>query len=608
MTAPLPPRPSLLWKILLSTALIITLVLAVTAWFVEEQTVTAMTRDLHGEIRSGFQSYESLWKARADNLRSISTVLSTMSDVRAAFQTSDRATIRDTAKEIWSKVSTSDAFFVVADPAGGVIASLGGQPITGPGSNEDLPIVRAAAKRFPAQAEGFSVKDGQLYEVVVTPVYVQTGTGAPGLLNVLVAGFLVDHRVAANLKQRTGGSDFIFRAPGARLISTMQPGETAIIASHGSPGPNPRRMQLPGGEFVELGNTLPDIDGRPLGDVLMVRSYASLRHDIRNLQQRFIWIWGTAILAAAIMSLLIARRILRPIHDLDRAAARIAEQDYSVRVPESGNDEVARLARSFNQMSTSIQDARDELIRQERLNTIGRLASSIVHDLRNPLASIYGGAEMLVDGDLSEEQTQRVARNIYRSSRVIKDLLQELSEISRGRVEAPEICALDEIAGAAVDAQRAFAEQQNVSIASKIDPGICVLLERGRMERVFLNLLNNALEAMPDGGAINITAEPVADKVIVRIADTGPGIPRAIRDRLFQPFVTAGKNGLGLGLALSRQAARAHGGDLWVEDAPGSGACFCIRLPRASTEPSSVDESMPDFGSAESHSLTPRRG
>ena len=83
-------------------------------------------------------------------------------------------------------------------------------------------------------------------------------------------------------------------------------------------------------------------------------------------------------------------------------------------------------------MCASIQDAREELIRQERISTIGRLSSSIVHDLRNPLASIYGGAEMMMDGDLSEAQMHRVAGNIYRSSRAINDLLQELVDVSRG--------------------------------------------------------------------------------------------------------------------------------------------------------------------------------
>jgi signal transduction histidine kinase len=565
---------SLLWKILLSTALIITVVLGATAWFVENQTVTVLTYDLQGAIRSGFESYEALWKERADSLRSIGTVLSAMSDVRAAFQTNDRATIRDTAGEIWSRISQSSAIFLVTDPQGKVIASLGGLPIEG----AELQAVRSASQRFPAQAEGFSVQNGELYELVITPVYVQTDAG-PGLLNVLVAGFPVDAAVAAGLKRRTGGSDFIFRAPGARTVSTMRDDQTNAIVAQSSHASHPRQIEVPGAEFEVLGSPLEDIEGRPFGELLMVRSYEPVRSGIRSLQRQLIVIWGTAIVAAALMSSVFAKRILRPIEQLDRAAARISEQDYSVRVPEGGGDELARLARTFNQMSGSIQEARDELIRQEQLSTIGRLASSIVHDLRNPLAAIYGGAEMMVDGELNPQQTQRVAQSIYRSSRVIKDLLQELVDVSRGRMQAPELCALWEIVGAAIDSQRPLAEQQNVTIEASIDPEFEVLLERGRMERVFLNLVSNALEAMPDGGRISIEAERQDDQVIVRVTDTGPGIPREIRDRLFQPFVTARKTGLGLGLALSRQTVLAHGGDLWVEDRPAGGACFCVSLP-----------------------------
>jgi signal transduction histidine kinase len=330
-----------------------------------------------------------------------------------------------------------------------------------------------------------------------------------------------------------------------------------------------------------LGNPLDDIEGRPIGDLIIVRSYQPVRASIRHLQDRLFAIWGVAIAAGALMSWLIAKRILRPVHELDQAAARIAEQDYSVRVAASGGDELARLGQTFNQMSESIQDARDELIRQERLTTIGRLATSIVHDLRNPLAAIYGGAEMMVDGDLTPEQTQRVVQSIYRASRVINDLLQELLDVSRGRMQAPELCPLADVAGAAVDAQRPFAEQRHVSMALDIDPAIEVSMERGRMERVFLNLVSNSLEAMPEGGAIAIGAERNGESVVVRVSDNGPGIPPEIRARLFQPFVTTGKNGMGLGLALSRQAVAAHGGDLWVEDAPGGGACFCVQLPLA---------------------------
>lgn len=581
MKAPdLPPRLSLLWKILLATTLTITVVLASTAWLVREQMVTALTRELEASLRGSFEAYTSLWKSRADNLRSISMVLSTMSDVRAAFETNDGATIRDTAGEIWSRVSQSGAIFVVTDPQGKVIASLGGRPI----QVRDLEVVRQASRRFPAQVTGFSVQDGALYELVITPVYVQT-TAGQGLIDVLVAGFPVDQMLAEDLKQRTGASDYIFQAPGARVVSTIPEEQTQAIVSGYRRGPGLERIKSPV-EVAVLGSVLEDIESRPLGDLLMIRSYQPVRSGVRHLQGRLIWIWGTAILAAALMSWLIALRILRPIQQLDRAAARIANQDYSTSVPETGNDELGRLARTFNQMSASIRDAREELIRQERINTIARLATSIVHDLRNPLAAIYGGTEMMVDGGLSEAQMRRVARNIYRASRTIKDLLQELSDVARGHTQAPERCALSEVVGAAVEAQTPLAEQHHVRIEARIDPEIELMLERARIERVFVNLLNNALEAMPGGGAITVGAQRKNGAVVVFVADTGPGIPPEIRDRLFQPFVTAGKNGLGLGLALSRQTLLAHGGDLWVENGASRGACFCVRLPLVSAEAS----------------------
>ena len=100
------------------------------------------------------------------------------------------------------------------------------------------------------------------------------------------------------------------------------------------------------------------------------------------------------------------------------------------------------------------------------------------------------------------------------------------------------------------------------------------------MERVFTNLIGNALEAMPAGGGIQISAHTGPDGVVVEVADSGPGISPEIREHLFQPFVSSGKkNGLGLGLALSRQTILDHGGDMWVESEPGRGAHFFFRLP-----------------------------
>jgi signal transduction histidine kinase len=105
------------------------------------------------------------------------------------------------------------------------------------------------------------------------------------------------------------------------------------------------------------------------------------------------------------------------------------------------------------------------------------------------------------------------------------------------------------------------------------------------MERVFFNLIANALEAMPTGGALHIECRKANSHVLIELEDTGPGIPRGIRDRLFEPFVTAGKqDGLGLGLALSRETVLNHGGNIWTE--PSAGARFVIRLPLNRAKPS----------------------
>lgn len=574
MTPSRPRQLSLFWKILLSTSIAITLLLAFAGWFAQDQTRSVLVRNLQSELQSSFRAYESLWKSRAATLRSVSLVMSGMSDVRAAFGTNDRATIKDTATEVWSKVSQSDALFLVTDPKGEVIASLGGDEV--PGNRIDL--VRSATPRFPAQTDGFAIENGRLYELVVTPVYVQTLNGQ-GLLNVLVAGFPIDETVVRDLKRQTAGGDFVLIADGAPVASTLPAAESAEIARQYRRGPNLQHLVLGKGEFAVLGSTLRNVEGAPVGDLLTVHTFDTIRHDLDSLLRKLILVWAAAIIAGLAVSGFLAHRILKPIRLLDEAAAMIARQEYATRVPEVGNDELGRLARTFNAMCASIREAREELIRQERISTIGRLASSIVHDLRNPLASIYGGAEMMMDGHLNEAQLHRIATNVYRSSRAINDLLQELVDVSRGRTQTPELCRLNEVIAAAAGTQASSADQQGVRIDVAVDPAIELPLERARMERVFLNLIANAVDAMPGGGCVEIRAERNGESVVIHVDDTGPGIPLSVRKRLFQPFVSEGKNGLGLGLALARQTVLDHGGDLWAEETRSSGARFRLRLP-----------------------------
>jgi signal transduction histidine kinase len=215
---------------------------------------------------------------------------------------------------------------------------------------------------------------------------------------------------------------------------------------------------------------------------------------------------------------------------------------------------------------------------QSRTAGIGWLASSIVHDLRNPLGAVFASAEMLMEIDPASTQGKRLATNIYRAAGRMRELLADLGRASCGNKSRSEICKIHDIITAAVEMALPAAETQSVQILHDVPDNLEIRLDRNSMQRVFFNLITNALEAMPRGGEILIGAQRSGKWALIEVEDTGPGIPCGIRDRLFEPFVTAGKDhGLGLGLALSRQTLLSHGGDIWIE--PADGARFVICLP-----------------------------
>jgi len=563
-------RLSLRWKFLLSTSVAVTLLFALTGWFVVHNAVQTTASTMEDEVGASFQAYQSLWDARADLLGSVSKTLSRMSDVRSAFGTKDANTIRDTANEVWNNLAIKNApSFLVTDAQGKGIARVGVMPV----AEQDVSTARA---RFPEQASGFLVRGGHLYQTVFTPVYLENV-----LQNVLVAGYGVDSRVARQLKEATGGSEFLFVSDGQPIASSLEPEAARLVVSK-LPSRALKPFSAGGTEYAARPAPLLDIQGNAIGQLWILRSFAADSKRLAALQRNIIELWLLAVAASLGLTYLLARRIVEPLKELDRAAAEVSRQNYDHRVKVVSRDELGRLARTFNAMCASIQQARQELIRQERISTIGRLSSSIVHDLRNPLAAVYGGAEMLVDAELTPPQLKRLAANIYRASRRIQELLQDLLNVSRGNASGAEVCKLREVAAAGCESLLASAEAQRVEVQIRIPDDIELPLERNRMERVFSNLVANALEMMPEGGQIRISAAAQNGFVVADVCDTGPGIAPEIRDSLFEPFVSAGKkSGLGLGLALSRQTVLDHGGDMWAESEPGQGACFRLRLPVA---------------------------
>jgi signal transduction histidine kinase len=288
--------------------------------------------------------------------------------------------------------------------------------------------------------------------------------------------------------------------------------------------------------------------------------------------------WLITIATALLVSMYLTKRLLQPVNLLDRAAAHFSAHDFSHRVSVAGSGELSRLAKTYNAMCDSIQQAHADLMRQEQLSTIGRLASSLVHDLRNPLAAIYGGAEMLIDGNLPAEHTRRIAENIYRACQRMQALLRDLLNVSKGEPRNADFCSVRGIIEAA--AETAATDSPEIRIHVHVDSDVEALCDGTRVERVFNNLISNAIEAIAGSGEIYIEAELKDESLDVFVEDTGPGIPAHLSQALFKPFVTGKRSGLGLGLALSRQTMLDLGGDLTVSPSRhGSGACFRLQFP-----------------------------
>ncbi|HKT68029.1 MAG TPA: HAMP domain-containing sensor histidine kinase, partial [Terriglobales bacterium] len=248
-----------------------------------------------------------------------------------------------------------------------------------------------------------------------------------------------------------------------------------------------------------------------------------------------------------------------------------------------GSDEVAEVRRAFGRMRGSLQETQRRLLDAERLATIGRMASSISHDLRHSLAAIMANAEFLSANNRSIAEREELYNEVRAGVNQMTELLDSLLEFSRSRESLRRSQAsLEETVQRAVQAVRANPGFHNIDIKVICHGNSEGMFEPKKLERAFQNLVRNACEALPaQGGKIEITLRETGSGFEVRVADNGHGIPEAIRGQIFEPFVSQGKeNGTGLGLTIVQKIVQDHGGDVQVEQTSQQGSTFVVFLPR----------------------------
>jgi signal transduction histidine kinase len=250
--------------------------------------------------------------------------------------------------------------------------------------------------------------------------------------------------------------------------------------------------------------------------------------------------------------------------------------------------ENARLYRQVQESLRKLQEAQYGMMRAERLAAIGTLASSLAHEVRNPLNSISLQLVLLARRIAKLEESKReelsqVVETTRREIQRLNDLVEEfLSMSSLDRLSLSEADPR-EVVREVTELMRPVAKQRGVAMRSSPGPKASpIRMDREKIRQVLINLIRNAIDAMPDGGTLTLTLERSDDAVAIRVADTGIGIQPGTD--VFDFFTTTKRGGTGLGLPISRRIVEAHGGSLGYKSAPGRGTVFSVTLKTAKSE------------------------
>jgi signal transduction histidine kinase len=586
------PRTRLRTRFLLSMVVITAGLTALSLLVVRHSVTTHVREGITQDLQNSVTTFRNFQHDREVMLKGSAELVAYLPLTRAIMTAHDPATIQDASKDVW-QLTTSD-LLVLVNRNSQVVALHTKSP----------GFTREAAQEFferslhEEDSSHWWFGDHHLYQTFVQPVYFGSKTEGP-LLGFLIIGYEIDSRLAREVS-KVSASQVAFSYGGEIVATTLTPDQAqtpGVRALAGGTSPTASRDVEVGKEhFVAASLDLSAEQPTPVR-LTVLGSYDQAAQFLDNLNRLLLLLGLTAVLVGSGLVYVISYTFTRPLASLVEGVRALEHGDFHHPLDPRGSDEVAELTSAFDRMRASLLKTQQALLESEQLATIGRMASSISHDLRHSLAAVVANSEFLCDGRLTSAQREELYQEVRTGVNQMTDLIDSLLEFARTRESlSPTYASVVETVQRAMQAVRLHPRHQGTLIEVHSHGQNMAWFDPRKLERALYNLLLNACEAAPSSeGRVVVTVERSGPAVTIAVSDNGPGIAEPIRDKLFHPFVSFGKeNGTGLGLTVVQKIVQDHGGQVLQERSSDDRTIFRITLPGRAPQ-GAVDDDSDDL-------------
>ena len=557
---------------------------------VQRSVENQVRRNLQLDLANSVETFRNFQKEREESLARSAELMADLPVLKALMTSRHAPTIQDASGEMF-RLSGGDLFALV-DQSNQIV----GFHTRLPGITLEQAQALRDRKTTADSAQQWWCLGGHLYEVFLAPIYF----GPPSsnsVLGTVAIGYEINQSVAHELARVASGQVAVL-CGGVEVVSTVAPSEVeklrqSLAARSGSD--EPLDVKIGSERFVVASLALNR--GEPPVTIYVMKSYDQAAQFLSHLRQLLLGVGLGAVFVGTLLVYLLARSFTRPLDRLVEGVRALEKGDYAFPLEVGKDGEVGEVTTAFAAMRENLQRAQQRLLHSERLATIGTMASSISHDLRHPLTAVLANAEFLAEPNLPAKQREELYLEIRVAVHRLTDLIDSLLELSRP-AEALSLTetAVEHSASRAIELIRAHPEFQKVMVGITTSGVHYAMCDPRKMERVFYNLLLNSCQSVQtSGGHVSVAVENSNGQLDVRVIDDGPGLDASIRDKVFHPFVSHGKeNGTGLGLTIAEKIVQDHSGQLRVEESRPGRTVMRITLPSVSAMSAAAGQSAPN--------------